>query len=295
MPSAIRSERGHDHRPDAHADLAGGHRAGVRVRWDTGDAVLPHEYVEAAQAPRVERDRRRVAAVRVQHHEDGRDRAVLGSGLGEVETVRRAIGVVAQVDGHAAAFGVDLERDLQRQAVGHAGKRVELGRGVDPPARQRSDGLRRPVLSVVEPGGHERVHATGAELVVQLPETTLRDPSRGDHREVVAVPDLGHADPPHAHPDDVLHVGVVALHAHAGEDQRTFCVDVDGVRAVRRRHCVPDVGLVRLHDAGEPVLTLEEHGDEDRVVGRVGVAVVRIVVQERVAFCEIGMQRAHHA
>ena len=220
---------------------------------------------------------------------------VLGGGLGEVEPVRRAVGVVAEVDGHAAAFAVDLERDLQRQAVGHARKRVELGRGVDATAGQRSDGLRGPVLAVVEPRAHERVHVTGAELVVQLPETTLGDAPRRDHREVVAVPDLRHTDAPHAHPDDVLHVAVVALHAHAGEDQRTFCVDVLGVRAVGRRHRVPDVGLVRLHDTGEAVLTLEEHGDEDRVVGRVRVAVVRVVVEERVAFREIGMQRAHHA
>ena len=266
----------------------------MRVHGDPGNAVLAHEHVEAAEAARVQRDRGRVAAVRVQHHEDRCDRAVLGGGLGEIEAVRRAIGIVAEVDGDSTAFTVDLERHLQWQPVGHARERVELSCRVDAPGRQGTDRLRGAVLPVVEPGVDERVHANGAVLLEQLVEATLRDAARRDHREVVAVPDLRHADAPHAHADDVLDVGEVPLHADAGEDQRTFRVDVFRVRAVRRRHRVPDVGLVRFHDAGEAVLTVEEHGDENRVVGGVRVAVVRVVVQERVAFGEVGVQRAHH-
>ena len=126
----------------------------------------------------------------------------------------------------SAAFTVDVERDLEREPVRHAGERVELGGGVDTPTRQRSDGFGRAMLAVVEPRAHEGVHATGAEFVVQLVETTLRDSPCRDHREVVAVPHLGYSDPTHAHPNDVLHVGEVALHAHAGEDQCTLCVDI---------------------------------------------------------------------
>jgi len=51
--------------------------------------------------------------------------------------------------------------------------------------------------------------------------------------------------------------------------------------------------LVRFHDAGEAVLTVEEHGDENRVVGGVRVAVVGVVVQERVPLDKIRVQIGH--
>ena len=43
----------------------------------------------------------------------------------------------------------------------------------------------------------------------------------------------------------------------------------------------------------EHVLALEEHRNEDRVVGRVRVAEVRVVVEEGVALGEVGVELRH--
>ena len=114
-------------------------------------------------------------------------------------------------------------------------------------------------------------------------------------REIVAVPDLRHADAPPAHADDVVDVAVVALHLHAREDQAALGVDVVHVRHVRGGLRVAAVGLVRLGRGREHVLAVDEHGHQDRVVGRVRVAQHRVVVQERVALAQVGVQRAHRA
>ena len=83
---------------------------------------------------------------------------------------------------------------------------------------------------------------------------------------------------------------LVALHAHRREDQAALLVDVAREGHVGRRVGVAAVGLVRLGGGGEEVHALDEDGDQDDVVGRVGVAEVGIVVQEGVTFADIVVQ-----
>ena len=70
-------------------------------------------------------------------------------------------------------------------------------------------------------------------------------------------------------------------------------VDVLRGGHVRRRQRVAAVGLVRLGHRREQVLPIDEDGDQDGVVGRVRVAEVGVVVQERVALGEIVVELRH--
>ena len=86
--------------------------------------------------------------------------------------------------------------------------------------RHLRDHVRDAPLGVVEPLLDElRSTVSRPYFAQQLLEPRLADPRRADHREVVAVPLVGHADPPPAHADDVVDVLVVALDAHGREDQ----------------------------------------------------------------------------
>ena len=83
---------------------------------------------------------------------------------------------------------------------------------------------------------------------------------------------------------------VVPLHADRGEDEAALLVHVTGVRHVGGRLSVAAVGLMRLRGRREDVSAFPEDGHEDDVVGRVGVAEIRVVVQERVAFGQVVVQ-----
>ena len=150
--------------------------------------------------------------------------------------------------------------------------------------------MRDAVLGVVEPLLDERAQRLAAVFRAQLLEPRLADARRTEHRQVVAVPLLGHADAAAAHADDVVDVLVVALHAHGREDQAAFLVDVARVGHVGRRLRVAAVGLMRLRGGREEMDPLPDHRHEDHVVGRVRVAQVRVVVQEGVAVADVVVQ-----
>ena len=101
-------------------------------------------------------------------------------------------------------------------------------------------------LGVVEPLLDELRERLRPVLRAELLQARLADPGGAEHRQVVAVPLVGHPDPAAAHADHVVDVAVVALHAHRREDQAALLVDVPRIRHVGRRLRVAAVGLVRL-------------------------------------------------
>ena len=136
-------------------------------------------------------------------------------------------------------------------------------------------------------------HQIAAVLGDQFLEPPLGDPRRAELGQIVAVPLVGHPDPPPAHPDDVIHVLVVALDSDAREVERAFLVEVASERHVGARQAVAAVGLMGLGAGGEQVLAVDEHRHQDRVVGAVSVAEIDVVVQKGVALGEIRVQIAH--
>ena len=164
---------------------------------------------------------------------------------------------------------------------------------VERAAGELLDRLLHAPLAVVEPLADDVADHVHAVMRAQLLEAPLGDARRAETGEEVAVPLVGHADAAAAHAHDVVDVLVVALHPHARERQRALVVDVLRARDVRRRQAVAAVGLVRLRHGGEEVLAVDDDGDEDRVVGRVRVAEVRVVVEEGIAACEVVVQLGH--
>ena len=160
---------------------------------------------------------------------------------------------------------------------------------------QLADRLVHHPLGVVEPLADEGLDRLDAVALDRLAHPALADPGGADRGQVVPVPDLRHADPPTAHADDVVDVLVVLLDLDAGEDEAALGVDVLGVGHVGRRLGVAAVGLVGLGRGGEDVLAVDEDRDQDRVVGGVGVAEHRVVVQEGVALAQVRVQLAHRA
>src|SRR5438094_627362 len=77
---------------------------------------------------------------------------------------------------------------------------------------------------LVEPHLDELAQRLGAVPGAGLLRSGLADPGGADHRQVVAVPLVGHPDPAAAHADDVVDVAVVALHANRGEDEAPLLV-----------------------------------------------------------------------
>ncbi len=243
--------------------------------------------VDATERPGVVRD---VGVDRVEepdHRVRHRARARLVQPAGVV------VGVVAQVELDASGLAVDLHVDAERDAVGEARVRVVRRAAVERAAGELLDRLLHTPLAVVEPLADHVADHVHAVVRAQLLEPPLRDAGRAQAGEEVAVPLLGHADAAPAHADDVVDVLEVALHAHAGERQRTLVIDVFRARHVRRRQPVATVGLVGLRDRGEEVLAADDDGDEDRVVGRVRVAEVGVVVEEGIAAREVVVQLRH--
>ena len=215
--------------------------------------------------------------------------------LGQVEARGKVVGVVTQVDLDDAVRGAHAHPRADRDPVrGRSRQRIVCREGRGLGLWQAADRGRDPALRVVEPLLVERLERVPADLLCQRPRLTLADSRGADHREVVAVPLLGHADAHHAHADDVVDVLAVSLHLHAGEDQGALLVDVLRLGVVRRRDRVARIGLVRLADHRVAVrLRLVENRNEDDVIGGVGVAVVGGVVQERVARPQVGVHLDH--
>ena len=213
--------------------------------------------------------------------------------MGEVETGGGAVDVVAEVDGDEAFAGLDVDLGLHGDAVGDVGEGVQGGLGVDVAGGELGDGVGGESLAVVFPLLDEALDVFEAELGAELFDALLADAGGGEHGEVVAVPDLGDTDALLAHADDVADVGVVLLDEDAGEDEGAFGVDVEGFGGVGGGDGVAAVGLVGFDAGGVDVLAFDEDGDEDGVVGGVGVAEVGVVVEEGVAFFEVGVEVGH--
>ncbi len=168
-------------------------------------------------------------------------------------------------------------------------------RALEVPRRQPAYRLLHRPLGVVEPLADERLDRLQPVPLDHLLNPPFADPGRAHRGEVVAVPHLGNPDPAFAHPDDVVDVPVVLLDLHTREDEPALRVDVVHIGDVGRRFGVSAVRLVRLGRGGEDVLALDEDGDQDRVVGGVGVAEDRVVVEKGIALAEIGVKLAHRA
>ena len=163
------------------------------------------------------------------------------------------------------------------------------------PCGQPADGRGGQPVGVAEPRGDELPQGGDPVPAGQLVQPPFADPGRAQRGQVVAVPDLRHPDPALAHPDDVRHVGAAALDPDAGEVQPAFLVQVLRERHVRGRLGVAAVRLVRLGRGGEHVLTVQDHRHQQRVIGGVRVAQVRVVVKVGVAVGEVRVQLAQPA
>jgi hypothetical protein len=167
--------------------------------------------------------------------------------------------------------------------------------GIDDPClRQLADRFDGTPLRVVEPVGDEGLDRLCSVLAAQLLEPALGNARRAERGEGVAVPLFGDADARPAHTDDVGLIAAVALDAHAREHQRPFLVDVERLGEVARRNAVADVRHVTLGNGGEQVLAADEHRHQEGMVGRVGVAAVRVVVEIRVALADVARVIAAH-
>jgi len=203
-----------------------------------------------------------------------------------VQARGHGVDVVAQVDLDPPRIGVDRHLRPHRDAVGERAHRVVRPLGLEGHPRQLLDRRRHPPLRV-EPLGDELAHGVDPVLVDDLLQPSLADPRRAEHRQVVAVPLVRHADPPPAHADPVADVLVVALHLRGAEDQRALLVVVAREGVVARRDRVADVGLVGLGGGGEEVLALAEDRHHDRVVARVRIRLIGIVVEVGVALAHL--------
>ncbi len=271
-----------DHQPLA--DVRRRHRAGVGEARDTDHAVLAQPHVDAAEGAGVVRD------VGVDAVEDPGHDVVHGAGARFVDSRRHAVDVIGQVDVDHRRLGVDAHLHVDRDAVRQRPEGVVPAVAGDRPLRHLRDDVRHPPLGVVEPLLDELLHRLDAVLGDEVLQPALADAGRANHRQVIAVPLVRHADAAAAHTDDVADVGVVTLHADGGEDDPPFLVDVAGEGHVGGWVGVAAVGLMRLGGGGEEVLAIDEDGDQDDMICRVGVAEVGIVMEEGVALADIVMQ-----
>ena len=284
-------DRALDRARDAVGEVGRGDRAAVRVARPADHAVLADQHLDPPEAAGIGRHGMIGDAVVDADHR-GAERA----GLAQVEPARLAVRVVAQVDQDPGLLGADLDRDLERDAVGHPRKRVVAGLDHRAPARQPADRLDHALLGIVEPVLGVLRERVPADLLAQRQQLALADPRRAERRQVVAPPLLGHADPGHAHADDVADVPVVALDRDPGKDQRALLVDVAGVADVGGRLRVAAVGLVRLAQQPEAMhARLVDQRHDDALIGRVRVAVIGRVVEEGIAAPELGMERLDRA
>src|SRR6202035_2529647 len=188
-----------------------------RMHRDAHAAVLAQQHPDRARAARVARHGV-IDAV-----EDPDQRGGVRRRFGQVQPAGQAVGVVAQVDLYLARLRVDRHGGLQTDALLDPPQRhgvVDVVAGA-PSRRQGPDGGADALLAVVEPVLDVAVERVPADLFADLQQLALTHPGGSDHAEIVAVPVLRNADPRHAHADHVLHVAVVLLDLHAGEDQGT--------------------------------------------------------------------------
>ena len=229
-------------------DVGRRHRAAGRVSGDPRDASLAQMDLHAPERAGVGRH---IGVQAVEHaHHGGRRRRRLG----QVQATRHRIGVVPQVYLDPPGLAVDLDRGGDRDAVRYAWERIVHAAAGGTAAGKRLDRRGHPPLAIVEPRARVFGERVPPELGAQLSQPSLTDAGATQQREIVPAPLLGHAHAHLAHPDDVLDVAAVALHAHAGKDQRAFLIHVARLRGIRGRSRVAAVSLVALRQYREPVL-----------------------------------------
>ena len=149
------------------------------------------------------------------------------------------------------------------------------------------------LLGVIQPVFDRSRNSLGSKRPAQLLETPLANPRGADQREKVAAPLCRHPDAPFAHADDIVVDRAPALHEDAGEDERTLLVHIAREGVIGGGCAIADIGLMRLGAGREHVHPVDEHRHQDRVIGRMGIAEVRIVVEEGIAFLQVRMKGTH--
>ena len=227
--------------------------------------------------------------------EDADHRRRQGAALRQVEPVLHAVGIVAEVDLDHGVFRPDVDGHRDLDAVGRrAGKGIVAAAAGDRALRHRPDDVDHALLAVVEPGPRIGFERLPADLAAEREDLALADAGRAEGGEVVAPPLVGDADAHPAHAHEVHVVLVVALDLHRRKDQRALAIDVLGGAHIGRRQGVAAVGLVPLgehREAVDAVVVDDRH--EDRVVGRMGAAVIGRVVEIGVAALQHRMVVGH--
>ncbi|MDF1735137.1 MAG: hypothetical protein P1U37_07630 [Minwuia sp.] len=269
-------------------DIGGGDGATVRELRSSGDGAFLQVQPDTAEGAGIARHRR------VQRVEDTGDGGGGGTGLALVQAAIDIVDVVGQIHVDHAVVGINPDLHIQRNtlrqqiAVGVMGTGVLQGR-----FRQLGDGLGHPLLRIVEPVADEGLDGLLAVFLAEFLQAAFADPGRADACQIVTVPLSRHADAGPAHAHHVIDVGVVALDADSREDQGAFLILVLGAGHVGSGQRIADVGLMRLGNGCEQVLAFEEHGHQEGMVRRMGIAGIWIVVQVAVAFTDIIIEVRH--
>jgi hypothetical protein len=158
-----------------------------------------------------------------------------GCSLPRGQAARLAIDIVGKVDGDPPALRVDLDLDLDGNAVRDAGEGIVPGIDNRPAGGEPADRIDHLLLGIVEPKLRVSLQRIPADLAAQRQELARADSDGPERRQIVPPPLLGNADARLAHADQVLTILVVGLDFGGGEDQGPFFIDVDGVAHIGRR------------------------------------------------------------
>ena len=255
---------------------------------DADDAAPSQLHVDAAEGAGIGRHG---VGQRVENaHHRGRPRA----GLAHIQAEGEGIAVVAKIDLDPRVRRVDAQGDFHGDALRRARNRIVAAGNRQAPGGQSLERIDHAPLAVVEPLGREAVQRLPTGLLGDCQQLPLAHPGGAQHGEEVPPPLVRHADAHPAHADDVLDGLVAPLHLHCREDQRALLVHVARRAVIGGGDGIAAIGLMRLGDDGEAVRALVvDHRHQDRVIGRMGAAVIGRVVQEGVAPLEVGVKLLH--
>ncbi len=179
------------------------------------------------------------------------------------------------------AVGVGVERRIVEDRLRNAPRR-QLADRVD------AHGL-GVVLILLQEGQHHVAPVFGAEFL----EAFFPGPDRRQAGQVVAVELFGRADVAAADVDHLGDVAIVALDAHAGQDQ-PFLVDVLRAGAVGGGRRKADVAQMRARHRVEGKLPVEKDRSAQREIAAMRVAVIGAVVDEAVAGPDVAAELGRH-
>src|SRR5262249_16672385 len=122
----------------------------------------------------------------------------------------------------------------------------------------------------------------------------LTDAGGSKRREIVTPPLVRNAHPHAAHANNIHDMLIVLLDFHCGKDERAFRIYIFGGAHIRSWQRVAAIGLVSLGKHGEamdPIVV--NHRDQDRMIGRMGAAMIRRVMDVSVTALQVGMILDH--